>query len=120
VTPEGILSCLRFPLLRRFDYVSAARVSKSFVLAVLSQNPNLKSLAVNLVDDRADVLKEIQNRRLTLVDLVIIFQYLPTNCRLFKLAFAHFVGILTKTCGFQYDRESGSDSDCEADNDDAE
>jgi len=72
VSPKGILSCLRFPSLLRFDYVSAKRLLKSFVLLVLSQNPSLELLAVNLVDKRSDVLKEIYNNpRFILVDLVI-------------------------------------------------
>jgi len=72
VTSEGILSCVQLPFLRRFDYVSAeARVSKSFVSMILCQNPNLKSLAVNLIDNKSEVVKEIKNRRLTLIDLVI-------------------------------------------------
>jgi len=74
VTPDGILTCVHFPCLRRFDYVAPVYVSKSFVFTLLSQNPSLKLLAVNLlnlVDWRSEVLKEIKPPRPNLVHLVI-------------------------------------------------
>jgi len=72
VTPEGILPSLHFPLLRRFHYVAPVRVSTFFVVQILSQNRNLKTLVVNLVDPCYEVLKQINKPRLTLIDPVII------------------------------------------------
>jgi len=78
VTPEGILSILKLPFLRRFEYVAPVRVSNSFAWQILPQNPSLELLAVNLVTKAdAELLKEFNNypRRLTLIDLVILTVY---------------------------------------------
>jgi len=74
VTPLGILSCLYFPFLRSFDYVSALeKVSSSFIVRILYQNPSLKSVAVNFETCEEEVMREEVNklRPVKLVNLVI-------------------------------------------------
>jgi len=74
VTPDGLLSCLRLQFLRHFEYVASLKVTKSFVLKIMSQNPSLESLAVNFDCEESEILAEINNNsRLTkLTKLVII------------------------------------------------
>jgi len=73
VTSVGILSSVRFPFLQSFDYIAAQKVCSSFVVRVLSQNPSLKSVAVNFETCEEEVTREEVNklRPVKLVNLVI-------------------------------------------------
>jgi len=75
VTPEGLLSTLKLPFLRRLDYIAAVDVSNSFVLGIISQNPSLKTLAVNMMGLSSEVLKEIDDPQLTIDDMVLIISF---------------------------------------------
>jgi len=77
VTPDGLLSCLRLQFLRHFKYIAAVKVTKSFVLKIMSQNPSLESVSVNLDCPALQVLEGVNNPRLKkLTNLVI--------CRTFR------------------------------------
>jgi len=76
VSSECILSSVRFPFLQRFDYIAARKVRSSFVVRILSQNPSLKSLAVNFETTEEKVMREECNNKLRpvkLMNLVIYF-----------------------------------------------
>jgi len=75
VTPDGLLSCLRLQFLQHFEYkaLDKVKVTKSFVLKIMSQNPSLESISVNLDCPESEVLEEANNPRLTkLINTVII------------------------------------------------
>jgi len=73
VTPACILSCLHFPFLRRFDYIDAEKLCSPFVKKIMSQNPSLKSVAVNFETDDDSMLKSFHEQPfpVTLINLVI-------------------------------------------------
>jgi len=71
VTPEGLLSCLRLPFLRRLDYLTMRPVSKSFVVDIAAQNPSLEVMSVYIESSDDDdpenvkyILKEMNHPRL--------------------------------------------------------
>jgi len=79
VTPEGILSCLRLPSLKRFNFLTKDPVHESFVVQLVSQNPNLEVLSLKLTSEECkddnprctkSILQGISHPRLrTLIDL---------------------------------------------------
>jgi len=87
VTPEGILSFLRLPTLKRFDYLTKDPVHKSFVVQLACQNPNLEVLSLKLSSDAdnnkddnplctKEFLREISHPRLrTLINFVKIHNF---------------------------------------------
>jgi len=75
ITPSGILSCLKFRFLRSFEYFDETSVSKSFVRQIVSQNPSLESLSVNLDCPETVVLEEVNKnyaRFTKLINLVSV------------------------------------------------
>jgi len=80
---------------------------------ILSQNPNLKSVSVNLIVSSSLVLEEVNKPGLTLTDLVTI----PKNRHL-SITY-HFcdVNISYDVLVLQCHRESCNDSDSDADSD---
>jgi len=81
VTPAGILSCLHFPFLQSFDYIAAQKVRSSFVVRIMSQNPSLKSVAVNFETTEEKVMRKKCNKLLRpvkLMNLVILF-FIPNH-----------------------------------------
>jgi len=73
VTSVGMLSSVHFPFLQSFDYIAAQKVRSSFVGGILSQNPSLKSVAVNFETWEDEVTQEECNklRPVKLVNLVL-------------------------------------------------
>jgi len=76
ISHEGIVSILHFPFLWSFKYLARFRVLTSFIVRIMSQNPSLKSVATNLEDHAEDVLKEVNNSRLTTLIPLVIYVYL--------------------------------------------
>jgi len=112
VTPEGILSYLRLPSLQRFNFLTPDPVHESFVVQLVSQNPNLEVLSLKLTsEDCKDdnprcakaILQGISHPRLrTLIDLANKDSQFPLqSCR-----------------GFLIERRSSNDPDSDSDADD--